>query len=298
MIAGVTVALLAQAIGFAFALGALLLLILTFLPATRAAARQLWPVLGSEAAILAAGLIPWLLPHPVLLVILLLAAWRIGYESAVVHGLVTGKDLRAGYSMSLVLASGLSWFLGTTWFILVAAAILVFAVATILMAGGRTVAGTHARFLVFPLLPLAAFSHAAANPQLAPLLILAFFLVEIFDSFSLLGGKLYGRTPLVPRLSPRKTWEGLATGAGATLVALLLLVALNRLELVPMLVAGVIVVMSAVAGDLLGSLAKRRAGVKDYPAVMTVQGGLLDITDAWLLAGPCLCGFIILLNLL
>jgi phosphatidate cytidylyltransferase len=158
----------------------------------------------------------------------------------------------------------------------------------------KSIAGSWARFTVFPVLPLAAFSHAASEPRLAPMLVLAFFLVEMFDSFSLLGGKLYGRTPLVPRLSPRKTWEGLATGAGATLLAILALVAWLGLPLLPMLIAGLVVVISAIAGDLLGSLAKRRAGVKDYPAVMTVQGGLLDITDAWLVAGPCLAGLAVL----
>jgi phosphatidate cytidylyltransferase len=61
-----------------------------------------------------------------------------------------------------------------------------------------------------------------------------------------------------------------------------------------MLLAGFVVVASAVAGDLLASLAKRRAGVKDYPPIMKVQGGLLDIIDAWLVAGPCLAGFAVL----
>jgi len=49
--------------------------------------------------------------------------------------------------------------------------------------------------------------------------------------------------------------------------------------------------MSAIAGDLLGSLPKRQAGTKDYPKVLSVQGGLLDIVDAWLVAGPCLALF-------
>ena len=66
--------------------------------------------------------------------------------------------------------------------------------------------------------------------------------------------------------------------------------------MLPMLTAGVMVVACAIAGDLLGSLAKRLAGVKDYPAVMAVQGGLLDITDAWLVAGPCLAGLAVLLG--
>lgn len=285
-----SVAVLAQAIATAFAAGALLLLLLTLLPARRPIARQLWPVLGSEAAILAAGVLPWLLPPPALLALLLVAAARIGYESGSVHGLTLNRDVRWSHAILLVAAAALSWFAATLTFLGVAALVLAAALGVLLFAGRWPLAAGLARFTVFPLLPVAAFGHAASIPPLAPLLVLAFFLVEMFDSFSLLGGKLYGRTPLVPRLSPRKTWEGLATGIAATLAALLALVAWLGLPLLPMLAAGAVVVVSAIAGDLLGSHAKRQAGVKDYPAVMRVQGGLLDIADAWLVAGPVLAG--------
>jgi phosphatidate cytidylyltransferase len=291
-----TVALLAQAIGSAFAVGALLLLILTLLPASRPVARQLWPVLASEAAILAVGVLPWLLPPLAVLAILLVGAARIGYESGSVQGLTVGRNFRVTHALLLIAVAGASWLVSTTAFLLMGALLMAGALAVIWFTHDKSIAGSWARFSVFPLLPVAAFSHAASDPRLAPLLVLAFFLVEVFDSFSLLGGKLYGRTPLVPRLSPRKTWEGLATGAGATLLAILALVAWLELPLLPMLVAGLVVILSAIAGDLLGSLAKRRAGVKDYPAVMTVQGGLLDITDAWLVAGPCAAGLAVLLG--
>lgn len=289
-----TVALLAQAIGSAFAAGALLLLILTLLPASRSVARQLWPVLASEAAILAVGVLPWLLPPLSVLALVLVAAARIGYESGTVHGLTVNKNFRVTHAIFLVVVAVVSWFATTIPFLWTAGLVMAVALAVAWFSLDKSTAGSWARFTVFPVLPLAAFSHAASDPRLAPLLVLAFFLVEMFDSFSLLGGKLYGRTPLVPRLSPRKTWEGLATGAGATLLAILALVAWLGLPLMPMLIAGVVVVLSAIAGDLLGSLAKRRAGVKDYPAVMTVQGGLLDIADAWLVAGPCLAGLAVL----
>ena len=288
MTAQMSVALLAQAITTAFAAGALLLLLLTLLPASRPIARQLWPVLGSEAAILAAGVIPWLLPPLALLALLLVAAARIGFESGSVHGIRLNRDFRWSHAVLLVAAAALSWFAATPAFLGAAVLVLAVALAYLMFACRWPFASSLARFTVFPLLPVAAFSHAASIPPLAPLLVLAFFLVEMFDSFSLLGGKLYGRTPLVPRLSPRKTWEGLATGIAATLLALLALVAWLGLPLLPMLLAGVIVVVSAIAGDLLGSRAKRQAGVKDYPPVMRVQGGLLDIGDAWLVAGPCL----------
>lgn len=291
-----SVALLAQAICSAFLLGTLLLLLLTLLPGSRAVARQLWPILGTEAAILAAGVLPWLLPPAVLLLLLLAAAGRIGYESGAVHGLIVGRTLNPASAIILTAVAAMSWFAPTPAVTWMGALLLAMALAGAYFNPASSTVGNLARFTVFPLLPVAAFSHAAGEPSVAPLLVLAFFLVEMFDSFSLLGGKLYGRTPLVPRISPRKTWEGLATGAGITLLSLLGLVAWLDLPLLPMLMAGIVVIVAAVAGDLLGSHAKRRAGVKDYPPIMTVQGGLLDIADAWLVAGPCLVGLSVLLG--
>ncbi len=294
MTSHLTVALLAQAIGSAFAIGTLFLLILTLLPASQPVARELWPVLASEAAILATGVLPWLLPPLALLALLLVAAARVGYESGRVHGMAVGRDFHISHALVLVAVTAISWFVPASTLMWTMVLVLTASIAVVCLNSGKSIAGSWARFTVFPLLPLAAFSHIASEARLAPLLVLAFFLVEVFDSFSLLGGRLYGRTLLAPRLSPRKTWEGLATGAGATMLALLVLVAWLGLPLLPMLLAGFVVVASAVAGDLLASLAKRRAGVKDYPPIMKVQGGLLDIIDAWLVAGPCLAGFAVL----
>jgi len=291
-----TVPHLAQAIACGFAAGAVLLLLLTLLPRSRSVARQLWPVLASEALILAVGVVPWLLPPVALLALLLIAASRVGYESGTVHGAIASRDFRLSHAFLLIATAAASWFAPAVIFMWVAGLALAIALGIARFSPQRTVPGSLARFTLFPLLPLAAFSHAASEPRLAPLLVLAFFLVEIFDSFSLLGGKLYGRTPLVPRLSPRKTWEGLATGMAAVMLSLLCLTAWFGLPLHQMLLAGLVVVIAAIAGDLLGSHSKRQAGVKDYPAVLSVQGGLLDIADAWLVAGPCLAGLAVLLN--
>lgn len=291
MTSQLTVNLLAQAIASAFACGALLLLILTLIPASRTSVRQLWPVLASEAAILAVGVLPWLLPPIVLLVLIALAAARIGFESGSVHGRAIGREFRSSPALIMAAVAVVAWWMPTLAFLWVAGLLLAATAMAIAVTSHGCLHGSWVRFTAFPLLPLAAFSHTASDPRLSPLLVLAFFLVEMFDSFSLLGGKLYGRTPLVPRLSPRKTWEGLITGVAAVLVAVLALVAWLDLPLLPMLVAAFIVVLAAIAGDLLGSRPKRQAGVKDYPPVMTIQGGLLDIADAWLVAGPCLAGF-------
>lgn len=286
-----TVAALAQAIGWAFAVGALLLLVLTLLPQTRLIARGLWPILISEVGILAAGVLPWFLPGWALFALLVMAASRIGFESGTIHRLIASRPVSLIYSLLLPAACAMAWFGSSALVLQVAAAIMLASLIAMSLFPSTSLVGSLARFSIFPLLPFTVFCHLAGKPGMAPLLVLAFFLVEMFDSFSLLGGKLIGRTLLVPRLSPRKTWEGLATGSATLLIAVLALVSWLGLPLLEMLMGGLVVIASAITGDLLGSAAKRSAGVKDYPPVMKIQGGLLDIIDSWIVAGPCLVGF-------
>ncbi|MBL6430969.1 MAG: phosphatidate cytidylyltransferase [Alphaproteobacteria bacterium] len=123
----------------------------------------------------------------------------------------------------------------------------------------------------------------------AGLLLLAFLLVETYDSYALLGGKLFGRRPAFPVLSPKKTVEGLAVGgAMMALTAGLVGPLVFGWSLAASLLAAALIAVAAVGGDLAGSRLKRASGVKDYPAVLPRQGGALDIADAWLIAGPAL----------
>ncbi|MFM8748375.1 MAG: phosphatidate cytidylyltransferase [Aestuariivirga sp.] len=285
-----TVGFLAWAVGFAFICGALLLAALSVIPATARAARPLWPVFASEAVIVAGGVAPWLLSAPLLLGCLMAAGARIGFESGTVHGLASGRPMAMAAALLLVLVCLFGWFAPGSVVLPAGLAMLLLGVSLARLDGARSLSGSLGRFLIFPATPFLIFAYAASQPPLSPLLLLAFFLVEIFDSFSLLGGKLFGKTPLVPRLSPKKTWEGLATGAFALLAVTLALSAWPGPHALSMLLIAVTVMIAALAGDLLGSAAKRRAGVKDYPPVMKVQGGLLDIVDSWIVAGAALAG--------
>jgi phosphatidate cytidylyltransferase len=67
----------------------------------------------------------------------------------------------------------------------------------------------------------------------------------------------------------------------------------------PRMAIGVLAIATAVAataGDLLGSVPKRRAGIKDYPVILRGQGGLLDILDAWLVTGPLVAALWLMLG--
>lgn len=108
-------------------------------------------------------------------------------------------------------------------------------------------------------------------------------------------GKLIGGAKMTPKLSPGKTWAG---GCGHLVTAGLSSTAWlcwlgpmisehwSRWHAVPAIIFGVVVGFAGLMGDLVESLAKRDVGVKDAPALLPGFGGLLDLVDSILLAGP------------
>ncbi|MDA0699701.1 MAG: phosphatidate cytidylyltransferase [bacterium] len=105
-------------------------------------------------------------------------------------------------------------------------------------------------------------------------------------------GSLWGKRPLAPRISPKKTVEGLIGGLLLALVVLGTTMALLprwtdfRLDLAHLLVFGLAVPLAALAGDLFESLVKRWAGVKDTGVFLPGHGGVLDRIDSTLIAVP------------
>lgn len=142
--------------------------------------------------------------------------------------------------------------------------------------------------LLSPLVPLSLFSSHVGRPEAAATLLMAYFLSEVFDSFSLLGGRMFGRRKIIPWLSPQKTWEGLASGSALTLLTALALKEGGFLSLNQALWAGPLAITFAFLGDCAASYGKRLASVKDYPVLINGQGGLLDILDSWLFVSTAL----------
>jgi phosphatidate cytidylyltransferase len=106
-------------------------------------------------------------------------------------------------------------------------------------------------------------------------------------------GRSIGRRKLIPWLSPGKTWEGLCGGAVlAAVVGCVGIWALKRADVAieaPVwsgLVAGVLFGLLGQLGDLMASLLKRDAGIKDSGRVLPGFGGLLDVLDSPLLVAP------------
>jgi phosphatidate cytidylyltransferase len=105
------------------------------------------------------------------------------------------------------------------------------------------------------------------------------------DTGAYLGGRMFGRRPLAPRISPNKTVEGLLAGMAFTIAGVWL--AGRYQDWLPgthALVLGLGVALVAPVGDLFESFVKREAGVKDSGGVFGAHGGALDRLDAVLFA--------------
>lgn len=99
-------------------------------------------------------------------------------------------------------------------------------------------------------------------------------------------GSVAGRRKIAPHVSPGKTWEGTFGGFGAAAVAVLGISALFGLGRPEAAIAAVTLGPAAFGGDLLESLLKRRAGVKDSGTLFPGHGGMLDRIDSLVVVAP------------
>ena len=102
------------------------------------------------------------------------------------------------------------------------------------------------------------------------------------DTAAYLGGRLFGRHPLAPTISPKKTIEGLGCGALVSIVAVVV-AGLYQEAWLPhgtALLLGIAVAVLGPVGDLFESLVKRDAGAKDAGTLFGAHGGALDRLDA------------------
>lgn len=108
------------------------------------------------------------------------------------------------------------------------------------------------------------------------------------DSFAYIVGRMVGRTPLFPRISPKKTIEGSVGGVlgAVAMVAALKLLWVPFLGWADVVALGVICGALGQLGDLAESLFKRSVGVKDSGHYLPGHGGMLDRIDAMLVALP------------
>jgi len=113
---------------------------------------------------------------------------------------------------------------------------------------------------------------------------LGFMIVVVaVDTGAYASGLSFGRHPMAPKISPKKTWEGFAGSAAASMIAGVLIAWLMLHEAWWFgLVLGVLITAVATLGDLTESMIKRDLGIKDISTFLPGHGGLLDRIDSML----------------
>jgi phosphatidate cytidylyltransferase len=179
------------------------------------------------------------------------------------------------------------------------------------LSGAFPAAMTSAFAFAYVALPLGFLVQLREQAAGAFLLLYLLLLVWAGDIFAYFVGRSLGRHLMSPRISPRKTWEGaLASLIASLAVGMLLyqyalpistallnahliqrkdgLFALEKVPLLPILLLSAGINVAAQLGDLVESLIKRGAGVKDSGTLLPGHGGMLDRIDALLFAAPVL----------
>ena len=157
--------------------------------------------------------------------------------------------------------------------------------------GGATgyVRDVTASVFVLAYLPLPATFVALmlARPDGPRRVVIFVALAVLSDVGGYFAGILLGKHPMAPRISPRKTWEGLAGSLLAGLIGgAILLVTLLHGHWWQGAILGVAAVAAAVLGDLAESAIKRDLDIKDMGSVLPGHGGILDRLDSLLVAAP------------
>jgi phosphatidate cytidylyltransferase len=184
-----------------------------------------------------------------------------------------------------------SFDFSTTSVLLASLALTVLATLIWRMPGGAKgyVRDAAASLLIVAYVPLLG-SFAAlmlAEDHGAARLVTFMLVVTMSDTGGLLAGALFGKHPMAPMISPKKSWEGFA-GSLVLGVAAGTLMAVFVLD-VPFwvgIVLGVTLVAVATCGDLIESMVKRDIGIKDMSSFLPGHGGVMDRLDSLLVAAP------------
>ena len=132
-----------------------------------------------------------------------------------------------------------------------------------------------------------------ASPRGRYFIMLLVVATKFTDMGAYIVGSLMGRHKMIPRISPKKTWEGTIGGVafavgGAFLCRWVMPVEMAQLTNVHAVIVGLLLGVAAVIGDLAESLIKREAGVKDSSTILPGHGGCLDMIDSLLFTAPLL----------
>jgi phosphatidate cytidylyltransferase len=139
-------------------------------------------------------------------------------------------------------------------------------------------------YLGLPIGAMVAIRESAGREALFLMMLTVF----VSDTAQYYSGRAFGRRPLAPAISPKKTIEGALGGflGGGAFLALAGGWWLPSVPLSLRVVLGVTIVALGIVGDLFESMLKRSAGMKDSSTLIPGHGGVLDRIDALLFAAP------------
>ena len=242
-------------------------------------------------AALVIGILFWM-PPAAAVVAVAVAVMAGAWEWAGFAGLVTPLR-RLGYTVGIGIAAWAAWRwtadpAGLAAFLRVSALWWLVASIWIVFAsqrGGRF-AASLAGFAVLVPATIGLGRVVLVEPRGQLLLLFLIVLIAAADVGAYFGGRAFGRHKLAPLVSPGKTWEGFVAGmlgAGAAAWAGAQFFGQPAL---PWLAVCLLVALVSVAGDLVESMFKRHAGLKDSGGLLPGHGGVLDRIDSFTAAAP------------
>jgi phosphatidate cytidylyltransferase len=192
-----------------------------------------------------------------------------------------------------VLMIGLAWWAGTDGLTL---GLVVTVLAALLwrLGDGRAdlVRDLTAILLICVYVPfLLGFGVLLAEPEAdgSVRVLAALLAVVLSDTGGYAAGVFFGRHPMAPRISPKKSWEGFAGSVAAAAIGSAVVLSFGLEEPVPVYYGalfGVAIAIVAVLGDLTESMMKRDLGIKDMSQLLPGHGGLMDRLDSIVFAVP------------
>lgn len=124
------------------------------------------------------------------------------------------------------------------------------------------------------------------HDQNAKLLVYFAIVTQMSDVLQYIWGKLFGRRPIAPNISPNKTWEGFVGGIATTVIAGTLLWWATPFNPWQSALMSLVITLMGFFGGLTMSAIKRDRGVKDYGSLIPGHGGILDRIDSLCFAAP------------
>ena len=127
----------------------------------------------------------------------------------------------------------------------------------------------------------------------AGLVLFLVFLTQFNDVAQYVWGQALGRSKIIPKVSPNKTWEGFLGGVATTTVLAVLLAGwLTPMSLEAAVIAGALISLAGFIGDVTISALKRDIGLKDSGNMLPGHGGILDRIDSLTYTAPLFFHFI------